>query len=73
MPEKEKGRTCPLMSAQGYHFNNIGGQIDGAVVVCKEHDCRLFTGVYTVENKKIYDCAFVVLAMKDATGFVHQP
>lgn len=58
-------KICPLMSFQ--NMSAAGGE---SPTPCIKEQCQWWAGSYTVENRTIYDCALVILAMKDSSGMI---
>lgn len=55
----EDQKVCPF-------FGYVEDQYDH----CFKEECQLWTSAYTTENKRIFNCALVISAMKNSAGLV---
>lgn len=68
----EKRGFCPIMSRPTPVLNAGGGQLLENTVECQGEDCELWTSAYTVGGDRVYGCPIVIMARKDATGYIPQ-
>lgn len=52
-------KLCPMQS--------VSGRVPK---LCEQERCTWWTGAYTTESITIYDCAIVIIAMKDSSGHI---
>ena len=58
--DNEKKKYCPIIVPNGA----------GRFQLCFKNDCQFWTFMYSTENIQIWDCCFVLNAMKNSDGKV---
>ena len=59
--DNKEGKLCPIFSF------SVGKDFPCR---CLKHKCQFWTFIYSIENIQIWDCCFVLNAMKNSDGKV---